>query len=144
LLCHAPGSTERTEQDRLAGSPVLLAQVPIPNRPLPSSPGSGYYELTVPDTLIRFDVTYLRQDFSVMLPVADHSPWPQNQRFDFLVRTREVTDQEAKAFSQLLRTAGDLSPYQTAAVAALRGLTGRDAEPNAAAWRKLLQQIENE
>jgi len=125
------------------GNASVLAQVPIPNQPLPISPGNGggYGSFSVPETLVRFDVTYLRQDFSVMLPVNDHQPWPQMQRFDFLVRTREVTSEEAKAYRDLLRPAGagDLSPYQRAAVTALRALTGRDAEPTAPAWRKVLE-----
>ncbi len=159
MLCHPPRSNDQNvpgiapatftdvEEVQVLGrfNTPLLAQVPIPNQPLPVSPGNGggYGQFSVPDTLIRFDVTYLRQDFSVMLPVVDHQPWPQTQRFDFLVRTREITDQEAKAYRDLLRqaSAGDLTPYQRAAVAALRSMTGRDAEPTAPAWRKILEQV---
>jgi hypothetical protein len=32
-----------------------------------------------------------------------------------------------------------VSPYHKAALAALRELTGKDTEPTAAAWRKLLK-----
>jgi hypothetical protein len=152
MLCHPPRSGDQNINiqafDGKAGHQPLLAQVPIPNQPLPVSPGNGggYGQFTVPDTLVRFDVTYLRQDFSVMLPVGDHQPWPQMQRFDFLVRTREITEKDAQTYRDLLRPAGagDLSPYQRAAVVALRGLTGRDAAPNAPAWRELLERIRAE
>ena len=74
------------------------------------------------------------------LPVADANPWPEMQRFDFLVRTRELTDKEAKAIEEMLskRAPGVLSPYHRAVLAALRELTGRDTEPTPQAWRRLL------
>ena len=99
----------------------------------------AYYRPSTPDILVRFDVTYLRQDFSMKLPVADADPWPEMQRYDFLVRTREVTDKEALAYQELLQPSRPevVSPYRRAALSALRELTGLDAEPTAAAWRKL-------
>ena len=79
------------------------------------------------------------------LPVAKVNPWPEVQRFDFLVRTREVSEKEAQVLRELLRPVeGDLSPYQRAAVASLRQLTGQDAEPNAAAWRRVLERDKND
>ncbi len=124
----------------------LTAPVPLPGQQLPTpSPQSGYGQFTVPDTLLAFDVTYLRQDFSVKLPVAKAQPWPEMQRFDFLVRAREVSEKEAQAYRDLLRPVeGDLSPYQRTAVASLRQLTGQEAEPNAAAWRRVLNQDKGE
>src|SRR5262249_16909593 len=90
--------------------------------------------------LVRVDVTYLRQDFSVFQEVADAQPWPTLQRFDFLVRSRVLTEKEAQAYQQALTptTPGVLNPYHRASLAALRELTGRDAAPTAEAWRKLL------
>ncbi len=46
------------------------------------------------------------------------------QRFDFLVRLREVTEKEAQAYRDLLRPtkADELSPYQRVAVDSLRQL----------------------
>jgi hypothetical protein len=35
-----------------------------------------------------------------------------------------------------------MSPYHRAALFALRELTGRDTEPTAAAWRKLVKQLQ--
>jgi hypothetical protein len=161
LLCHSPMDPakapaapdlqmlrkERDESSRrvgLAAAGGLTAPVPLPGQALPTpTPSGGYGQFTVPDTLLTFDVTYLRQDFSVKLPVANAKPWPEQQRFDFLVRTRELTEKEADAYRVLLRPQdGDLSPYQRAAVASLRQLTGRNTEPTAAAWRQLLAQSE--
>jgi hypothetical protein len=59
------------------------------------------------------------------------------QRFDFLVRTRILSEDEAKAY-QAEFAKQKTSPYRQAALTALRALTGRDAEPTAAAWRAVL------
>jgi hypothetical protein len=76
-----------------------------------------------------------------MLAVADANPWPEMQRFDFLVRTRVLSDEEATAYREKLkpREVGEFSPYQRAALAALRELTRRDTEPTPKAWRRLLK-----
>jgi hypothetical protein len=82
-----------------------------------------------------------------VLAVADSAPWPKMQRFDFLVRTRVISGQDAQTYRNLLQATDKgsaLSPYQLAAVEALRSLTGRDAEPTAAAWRRVLQQIKDQ
>jgi hypothetical protein len=132
LLCHAPGNTDTVSPD------TLTAGVPVPNEPL-SQPFEGYNNSS-PDLLVRIDVTYLRQDFSVRQPVADANPWPEMQRFDFLVRTRELTEAEVAAYREKFAKPepGRPSPYQKAALAALRELTGKDTEPTAAGWRRLL------
>ncbi len=133
LLCHAPGNTGTV------APASLTAAVPIPGEALPT-PSEGYRSSS-PDVLVRVDVTYLRQDFSVRQAVADANPWPEMQRFDFLVRTRELTADQAEEYRQKLVAGGKgrLSPYQRAAVTALRDLTGQDAEPSAEAWRRLLE-----
>jgi hypothetical protein len=131
LLCHAPAGTA-------AGSGVFTAAVPMPDGPL--MPPSGGYGSAPPDVHVRLDVTYLRQDFSVMQSVADAQPWPEMQRFDFFVRTRTLSDEEAAAFRAKLgqRAPGVVTPYQRAVLFALRELTGKDAAPSAEAWRQLL------
>jgi hypothetical protein len=143
LLCHAPLDPEsNVSSERSESLRTLVVQVPQPAEELPApfAPSAVYYESSNPDILVRVDVTYLRQDFSMKLPVADSQAWPEMQRFDFVVRTREVTEQEAKAYQDLLQPSqlGVLSPYHRAALFALRELTGRDTEPTAPAWRKLL------
>jgi hypothetical protein len=134
LLCHAPGNTENTPEG------VLKVAVPLPGEPLPK-PSEGGYQSTLPpspDIVVRLDMTYLRQDFAQMMPVSDAHPWPDMQRFDFLVRTRELSPAEAKTYCED-QEPGRLSPYHRSALYALRELTGRDTEPTAAAWRKLLK-----
>jgi Protein of unknown function (DUF1573)/HEAT repeats len=135
LLCHAPATSSRDgaskeEAEKLA---PLTAQIPVPSESM-----TAYYRPSNPDILVRFDVTYLRQDFSVKLPVKDADPWPEMQRYDFLVRTREVTEEEAGAYREFLQPSGaeNMSPYQRAALSALRELTGHDMEARAAARRK--------
>lgn len=138
LLCHAPLQEDEARQDLITGP------IPVPSAP----PTPAYYTNPSPPTtnqppafLVRADVTYIRQDFSVMLPVADPPPWPQKQRFDFVVRTRALSSKEAEAYVLALSTqrAGELSAYQRAVVSALRALSGRNTAPTAEAWRKLLE-----
>ncbi len=132
LLCHAPEGSGTPNPN------ALTAEVAIQGRPLPS-PVEGYGQ-SRPELLIRIDVTYLRPDFSAALPVKDAHPWPDSQRFDFLVRERKLTDDEAAAYREHLtpKEPGVLSPYHTAAVTALRKLTGKDTAPTAEAWRALI------
>jgi hypothetical protein len=134
LLCHAPGNTGKVSAD------TITAEVPSPNDPLPQD-NEGYRN-SMPDILVRVDVTYLRSDFSMLQAVADAAPWPEMQRFDFVVRKRSLTDEEATAAREKLekRKPGELSPYRRAALTALRELTGKDTEPTAEAWKKLLDR----
>jgi hypothetical protein len=137
VLCHAPGNTGKESAE------TLTAEVAVPGQPLQPE-NSGGYQNNTPDLFVRADVTYLRADFSVKQPVADAAPWPEMQRFDFVVRKRTLTEEEAtpirEAFTR--RKASELSPYHRAVLAALREMTGKDTEPTAAAWRKLLARAE--
>jgi hypothetical protein len=170
LMCHAPASAGNTANNNgltevlsfsndgkvtkavttvavFSNPPspdVLTAQVPVPDEPLPT-PSQGYGN-SQPDILVRIDVTYLRQDFSELQSVADAHPWPEMQRFDFLVRSRSLTDEEAQTYRDklTLRGPGRVTPYQRVALAALRDLTGRDTEPTAQAWRRLLELPERQ
>jgi hypothetical protein len=87
LLCHPPSLSER---DPVTGP------VPVPGTPL-----VVYYEdqrsRSRGDVFVRADVTYLRQDFSVMQGVDNPRYWPNQQRFDFLLRTRSATVDELGA-----------------------------------------------
>jgi hypothetical protein len=134
MMCHSPGSPETG-----TGS-AITAEVPVQDQPLPL-PSEGYRQSS-PDMMVRIDVTYLRQDFSALMPVADAHPWPEMQRFDFLVRERKLTDDEVVVYRDKLtpKEAGVLSPYHKVALAALREITGKDTAPTAEAWRKLLVQ----
>jgi hypothetical protein len=138
LLCHAPANTGDVAPD------TLTAAIPLPADPLPS-PSQGY-QTSDPELIVRVDVMYLRQDFSLMQPVTDAHPWPEMQRFDYLVRKRVLTDKEADAYRQKLENLepGRRSPYQRAILSALRELTGKDAEPTPDAWRRLLNLAEKQ
>jgi hypothetical protein len=80
VLCHAPA------KDR--DDPVL-GFVPQQGEPIPTG-----YDMDRAGGFVRADVTYLRQDFSFMEDVPDPGQWPARQRFDYIVRQRELTDQE--------------------------------------------------
>jgi hypothetical protein len=146
LVCHSPaeGGTHvqkfaNLEVNQTNAIPLpVTAPMPIPGQPM-SDPGEGYGQ-SIPDILVRVDVTYLRQDFSIRQPVANAHPWPKMQRFDFLVRTVQLTPAQAKLFQEKLQPqAGAATPYQQVLVTTLRGLTGQDAGPTSAAWKKVLK-----
>jgi hypothetical protein len=49
----------------------------------------------------------LRPDFSVSLPVPNEKPWPDQQRFDFLVGYRPLTErEESEALRNLASDSG--------------------------------------
>ena len=135
MMCHAPGTAAGIQPT------VFTAEVPVQGKSL-NPPSQGYNRVTAhPDLLVRLDVTYLRQDFSAMLPVADAAPWPEMQRYDFVVRERTLSTHELETFKTTLtpKEDGVVTPYHKAALAALRDLTGKDTAPTAEAWRKLLK-----
>jgi HEAT repeat protein len=97
--------------------------------------------------VIRADITFLRQDFSVQLP-AGKLPAVQGVipsfRFDFFVRTRRLTKSEVARLSE---PQGEASyPQREAVLFALRELTGQDAGSGTADWVRLFPtaQIEVE
>ena len=157
LLCHPPANTpdifRKLEQ---IGNPVpidgeqgasrvrvhirdmdqdVLGSAPLPTEPFPP-PSDGYRLFSSPDIVVRADVTYLRQDFSIMHKAENAHPWPEMQRFDYLVRRRVLSDQVANAYRSAF--AAEKSPYRQIALDALRCLTGLDAGESAEAWRKAL------
>jgi hypothetical protein len=140
LLCHAPGNTPDTLDLKGDIHPdIVVSPVPPPGVPL-TFPGYGSFQNR--DLLVRADVTYLRQDFSLTLSDPSVAPWPEKQRFDFLVRTRAVTADDVAVYRQWLKEQGPAyrPPHQQAVLAALRALTGRDAEPTRRAWRIVLSE----
>ena len=136
LLCHSTTANVQGNPDEIPG----LIPSPGESFPPPTSPDAYGGPVPPQGSLIRADVTYLRQDFSVLQPVANAAPWPEMQRFDFLVRTREVNGDELKELvkAKQSRPAGQLSENHQAALRALRELTGKDAGTTAAAWREEL------
>jgi hypothetical protein len=84
LLCHAPSFSK--------DDPIRV-RIPEPNKPLPTA---SLYDRDFRGPAVRADITYLRQDFSVRQPVADHGVWPEYQRYDYLVRVRELSELDQK------------------------------------------------
>jgi len=131
LLCHAPANTPDVPKE------ISTAPVPQPGQALPP-PFLGYGSQQSPDIFVRVDMTYLRQDFSMMMKVEDAKPWPEMQRFDFFVRTRNVTATEAAVYAKQL--AKVTPPNHAAAQYALRELVGRAPEETTSeGWRRLLK-----
>src|SRR5262249_54853120 len=101
------------------------------------SPGRGGSSTSVETAvteaplLIRADITYVRQDFSLQLPVAPPTAPALERRFDYVVRTRPISAQEVWA---LRRQLGDRASYpqREAVLVALRALAGHDAGPTTA------------
>lgn len=121
LLCHPPANTPDVAQHGLG---ALTREVPDPTQPLPLYVDSREMH---PDLSVRADVTYLRQDFSLLQKVDNVDRWPAMQRFDFLVRNRVLTDEEAQSYQAEFAGSEETSPYRQAALTALRRLTGQDA-----------------
>jgi hypothetical protein len=92
LLCHPPAGATQAGAERLAQQVAF----PVGRMPIPGEPFSpAYYNQSRRDEFfVRADISYLRQDFSVRLEVNNVVPWPKEQRFDILVRTRPVTAAE--------------------------------------------------
>jgi hypothetical protein len=128
LLCHAPS---------LSSSDPVRGVIPIPGQPLPEQ----YYNESR-GIFVRADITYLKQDFSLMHPVKDHGKWPEKQRFDYFVRTRELTKEEVAKQGLPTEEVGRRQPpgdqdypQREAVLYALRELTGRDFGRSTADWR---------
>jgi hypothetical protein len=137
LLCHAKSETRKEP---------LLAPIPTPGQPLPRV----YYSRSRGD-LVRADVTYLKQDFSLLCEVSDHGKWPKMQRFDYFVRTREVRPEESNQTPAQQQTTTDESddsstryasyPQREAVVFALQKLTGGVADASSKDWRRLMKTL---
>lgn len=121
LLCHAQS---------VYPSDDIRVQVPSPVRPLPASFSLDTYEGGggggsrtsrggIPSVFARPDITYLQQEFSWMLPVANSGYWPALQRFDFVIRTRPADEREKAASTAP-------SSQKQAIVRTLQSLTGRE------------------
>lgn len=121
LLCHAPSANTKDG--------LVRGLVPTPGQPLPR-----LYYAGQSGNFVRADITFLRQDFSVNLPLEAAAPWPKEQRFDFVTRLRPARPEEIK---ETAVKPGNY-PQRDAVLYALRGLTGKDAGDSSAKWRELL------
>jgi hypothetical protein len=128
ILCHAPSSDRKD---------LVRGLVPERGKTIPVV----YYE-SESGSFVRADVTYLKQDFSVMQSVPEPNKWPAMQRFDYLVRMRELTANEV---SQLPATKAaedanaPIYPQRVAVKWALSQLTGKDKGIHSSDWDECLK-----
>jgi hypothetical protein len=130
MLCHAPS---------LAQEDLVRGRVPQPGE---EPPPLYYHDRT--GLFVRADRTYVRQDFSVVQPVANPGKWSGSQRYDYLLRTRTLTKTEQTAYQKAERE-NKLPrgyPQQESVLFALRELTGKDYGRTAEDWTKGLQKAE--
>ena len=133
LLCHAPGNTGKVSGD------AVSAEVPVPGQPL-NSAVRPLQHLAARNPRARrcylFATGFLRFSSS-----RRRQPLAGDATLRFPGAHARLTDDEATAYRDKLkpREEGAFSPYQRAALAALRELTGRDTEPTPEAWRRLLK-----
>jgi hypothetical protein len=133
LLCHAPAQGGR---DPVVGvDPVWVPQPPATNEP------GGYGRPRIPNynskpMLIRADVQFLRQDFSVRFPKGYPYNEVENLRFDFVVRTRHLKGYELQEWKKKTKPEAATFPQRESTLYALRALTGLDLGPKTDDWLK--------
>jgi len=128
MLCHA---------DSAAESDKGRAPVPSWERPLPRL----YYGARSSGLMARADVTYLRQDFSVVHRVDEPGHWPANQRFDYVVRKTKLTEEQAEALEDKSNESS-FGEYREAIVFALKMLTDRKpTDSSYANWKEIANDL---
>ena len=139
LMCHPPA---------VRGGDPVPGMVPGVSLQLPESSfrmlamckETG--RVVVNPLMVRADVTFMRQDFSVRQRVAPTGTLAaENLRFDYLVRKRPVNAQE------LARPKAPAdAPYEQreAVLFALRELTGQDPGATPEAWLQLFPQAQQD
>jgi hypothetical protein len=129
LLCHAPS---------VHGSGLVRAPVPSTDQPL--SEQFLYYNRSFQGPAVRADTTYLKQDFAALQPVAAHGVWPEVQRFDYMIRMRELSASELKLLEQKRASRQNdqaaTYPQREAVLFALKGLK----ESSIAAFLRVVSQ----
>jgi len=96
LLCHAPSVDSigfRAAENRLD------AAVPTPSQRIVVYSGRNTSAESV-----RPDITYIRQDFSVRHEVDEPAHWPRLQRFDYFVRTKRISEVDARYLQRWYRS----------------------------------------
>jgi hypothetical protein len=126
VLCHAPSFNLRD---------LVRGAVPIPGKALPAPVTTPQYYEAPGAFFVRADVTFLRQDFSVMQSVASPGEWPSHQRYDYLVRLRTISQQECLQRVQQHREL-KATGQRDAVLFALRELTGQDFGDDVVAWQQ--------
>ena len=103
--------------------------------PIPTSP----YESSDPDFVsVRADITYLKQDFSVVQPVVNHGPWPSKQRFDYVVQQTPMKRSKVNRTKKQIAKSKNLN--REAIVFALQKLSNLSPEDNSSeSWKEILE-----
>ena len=130
MVCHAPS---------LSKEDLVRGNVPMPFEdppPLYYAERSGLF--------VRADITFLRQDFSVVQPVPVAGKWPGNQRFDYILRVRPANKTEQRLLQQLDKQ--DQLPkmfgQREALLFALRQVTKTDAGETYDDWTRELPKLQ--
>jgi HEAT repeat protein len=141
LMCHSPAVTGW--KDPVAGQvPGVFLTGTI------EGGGGGYHPTQLPrptaaPLLVRADIVFLRQDFSVPISTAPAgATLVADQRFDFLIRTRPIKPQELSEFKT--QASASSYPQREAVLWALRELTGKDAGHMTEEWVRLFPRAEME
>ena len=126
LLCH---QDSHDEFDKGRGV------VPTWQEPLPPE----YYANRNPSfARVRADITYLRQDFSLVRKVKKHGRWPENQRFDFVARTKSLSVVDAEKITKEMEY--QPNHYRDSIDMALRRLTQKSPHGSSSdAWKAALR-----
>jgi len=132
LEASAGGKTPASVQKLIAYEEPCRGLVPRADRALPVA----YYANRTGGDFVRADITYLHQDFSVPQSVANATPWPETQRYDYLVRSRKATEEEVALLA--LQAADSSYPQRNAVLYALSKLTGQDLGTATEAWQEYL------
>jgi hypothetical protein len=137
LLCHAysPSATD------LVRGLVPHAEHPVP---LPSSgarswggEGRGSGGSVIVPTFVRADINFLRQDFSVVQPVTNHTRlWPADQRYDYVVRLRPLGAKELLSWQDRVKDFKPVEPQRESLLFALRELTSENPGPSTEDWKR--------
>ncbi|MCA9072111.1 MAG: HEAT repeat domain-containing protein, partial [Planctomycetaceae bacterium] len=131
LLCHAQ-SHDRKD--------LVAAPVPVPGQRLPQVYYSSFRRSR--SVFVRADVTYIRQDFSLVHDVKlqkleRRGEWPERQRFDYFVRTREANPEEISLHKKTSAREKLRYSQREAVLVALRTLTRENLGDDSEEWKPL-------
>lgn len=140
VLCHAVSLKRKDLLRQLMPAPTQVWSIGLLDNDidlnLTKHPGAS---------IVRADITYLQQDFALTHTVEKSGRWPKLQRYDYFIRTVTLPASgkipgagEGPAADKA--PIGDY-PQRQAVLFALRELTGQDAGPNAADWRRILEPM---
>jgi hypothetical protein len=143
LLCHPP--SVNGNDGVVAEDPTVTIRTNNP-KSRTATVGLDYYgkpSIHHRDPLIiRGDITFIRQDFSVMqAELQAGTTLPAQMRFDYLVRMKWLPEKKARELKTKL-DGQSTYPQRESVLFALRELTGQDAGPTTEAWLKLFPRAE--